>query len=71
MPDDIVLIKTLASADSVTNATSSDNVRPDSAKNHIAPDETTNISNGMHSIAKTTHDNNPEVIRNSGFPLPI
>ena len=67
MPDGIVLTKTLATADSVTNATSSNNVRPDSAENHIAPDETTNISSDMHSIAKTTHDNNPEVIRNSGI----
>ena len=65
MRDDIVLAKSLATADSATNATSSDNVRPDSAKKHIAPDETTNISNDMHSIAKTTHDNNPEIIRNS------
>ena len=66
MPDGIVLTKPLATADSVTKATSSDNVRPDSAKNHIAPDETTKILNDMHSIAKTTRDNNPEVIRNSG-----
>ena len=67
MLDGIVLAKTLATADSVTNATSSNNVRPDSAENHIAPDETTNISNDVHSIAKTTHDSNPEVIRNSGI----
>ena len=67
MPDDIVLTKTLATADSVTNATSIDNVRPESARNRIVHIETTNISNDMHSVAKTTHDNNPEVVRNPGI----
>ena len=67
MPDNIVLTKTLATADFVTNATSSDNVEPDSAGNRIVPDETPSISNDMHSGAKTTHDSNPKVICNPGI----